>query len=266
MRILGRVVFAMLATFTFWFAIDYAQGAMASRYFSNEGNIAIETGDDVFFYGASRDYHQKGAILSIEESGYTLSFYEVAEVIEDDGNITIISWTYIMLRSDQVMEDNYLVSLDAGTEKLDIVLFPFRSLNLRVGLNQEQTVFGIESTKLLEHNYSELVLTDAEGRNLIQKEISLSSALYMIPEKLTTYYSIEDKLPFMELSNDQIYPAISHDLSDYTYIMWISVSVYIIVLGVSIYIVFFLRRKYLGKTTPSSHLIKEQHKYKKSDV
>jgi hypothetical protein len=265
MRILGRVVFAMLATFTFWFAIDYAQGAMASRYFANEGSDALEAGEDIFFYGASRDYHQRGALLSVEASGYTLSFYEVASIVEEDDDITVTSWTYIMLRSDEDMVGNYLLSLYAGEEKLDILLFPFRSLNLRVGLNLEQTMFGIETSKLVEQDYTELILYDPEGGNILSETISMSDLDYILVEEIQAYHDQEGKLPFMELSDQNIYPAISHDLSNYTYIMWISVSVYIVVLGLSIYIVFFLRRKHLGKVTPSPNLIKEQHKYKNSD-
>jgi hypothetical protein len=265
MRVLGRVVFAMLATFTFWFAIDYAQGAMASRYFEHEGNAALLAGEDVFFYGASRDFHQRGAIYSFENTTYTLSFYEVAEVVETDDSITVTSFTYIILRSSETMHGNYLVTLKAGLEKIDIVLYPFRSLNLRVGLNQEQTVFGIESSQLLEQNYNELTLFDPEGATLISDTIDVTQLNYILEEKMTEYYAQEGTLPFTELSTENIYPAISHDLSDYIHIMWISVAVYIVVLALSIYIVFFLRRKYLGKTKPSEHLIKEQHKYKNSD-
>jgi hypothetical protein len=262
MRILGRVVFAMLATFTFWFAIDYAQGAMATRYFEYEGNAALNAGEDVFFYGASRDYHQRGAIYSVENSVYTLSFYEVAEVVEKNDVMTVTSFTYIMLRSNQAMTGKYLVTLKDGVEKLDIVLHPFRSLNLRVGLNQEQTVFGIETSQILERNYSELFLYDPEGANLLSDTINVTQFDYILEDAISDYYAQQGALPFTELSQENIYPAISHDLGDYIYIMWISVAVYIVVLALSIYIVFFLRRKYLGKTKPSEHLIKEQHKYK----
>jgi len=144
-------------------------------------------------------------------------------------------------------------------------LYPFRSLNLRVGLNQEQTVFGIASSQLLEQNYDELILTDPEGATLLSDTIDLGQFDYILEDQIEAYYAQEGKLPFTELSEDNVYPAISHDLGNYIHIMWISVAVYVVVLALSIYIVFFLRRKYLGKTKPSEHLIKEQHKYKNSD-
>lgn len=144
MRVLGRIGFALLAVFTFWFAIDYARGAMTIQYFENEGVTAVLENDDVFFYGSARDYNQRGSLFSIEKEGYTISFYEIADAKIMNDELTVQSYIYIILRSDEDLLDTYYLNLSNGTDELELEFYPFRTLNIRMALNEALSEFGVE--------------------------------------------------------------------------------------------------------------------------
>jgi hypothetical protein len=265
MRVLGRIGFALLAVFTFWFAIDYARGAMTIRYFENEGQTAVTENDDVFFYGSARDYNQRGALFAIEQEGYTVSFYEIADAKIANNTLTIDSYIYIILRSDEELLETYYLKLTNGTEELELEFYPFRTLNIRMALNEELNEFGIASSRIIEGEFNQISLLDQYKNTLFTETFSILETSLILEDELTTYYETYDKLPFTELEDMNIYPKITHDMGSYIHIMYMSVAVYVVVLILAIYIVFFMKKKYLGKRKPSDILLKESHKYKKGD-
>jgi hypothetical protein len=265
MRIFLRVVYALLATFTFLFAIDYARGRMAILYFENEGNQAIIDQDDSFFYGSARDYNQRGSLLEVEDQGYRLSFYEIADVKIINNNLDIKSYLYIILNSETELNQRYFLEFKNNDEVLELEFLRFRTINIMMVLNPELQEFGIPIELVLNSkNYLEINLLDQYKNVILTTPLTITNADLMISTKINEFYNDNEKLPFNELIEENIYPKFTHDLDDYTYIMRNSLLIYAAVLIFSIYIVFFAKRKYLGKNKPTDILIKEQDRYKKS--
>lgn len=265
MRVLGRIGFALLAVFTFWFAIDYARGAMTIRYFENEGVTAVLENDDVFFYGSARDYNQRGSLFSIEKEGYTISFYEIADAKIMNDELNVQSYIYIILRSDEDLLDTYYLSLSNGTDELELEFYPFRTLNIRMALNEALSEFGVEEDVITNPSFTQIALLDQYKNVLFSDAFNLDSQDLILESEITNFYNTNQDLPFMQLEDQNIYPKITHDMGNYIHIMYISVAVYVAVLILAIYIVFFVKKKYLGRKKPSDILLKEQHKYKKGD-
>lgn len=265
MRIFLRVVYALLATFTFLFAVDYARGRMAILYFENEGNIAINEQDDSFFYGSARDYNQRNALLEVNDQGYRVSFYEIADVKENENGLDIKSYLYIILNSENELDQRYYLEFKNGDEVLELEFLRFRTINIMMILNPELQEFGIPIELVLNSkNYLEVNLLDQYKNIIVSTPFTIVESDLIISDKLNDFYNEFDKLPFNELIEENVYPKFTHDLEDYTYIMRNSLIIYAVVLILSIYVVFFAKRKYLGKNKPTDILIKEQNRYKKS--
>jgi hypothetical protein len=264
MKIVGRIAYALLAVFTFWFVIDYARGAMTIRYFENEGQTAVEEGDDVFFYGSAHDYNQRGAVYATTQSGYTLSIYEIADV-KTNPQFTVTPYLYVMLRSDEPLDDVYSMKLIEGDTSLEWSFYRFRTLNLQILLNEDQNEYGILAETIVEGQFTTLQLLDVYKNIIFEASFTLDESELVLEEAITTYYETHEELPFTALIDHQIYPKITHDFSRYISIMYIAMGVYVAVLILSTYIVFFMKKKYLGRKKPSDILLREQNKYKKGD-
>jgi len=265
MKIFGRVVYALLAVFTFWFVLDYARGSMTIQYFENEGAQAVELEDDIFFYGSARDYNQRNALYESSNQGYTVSIYEIADASIKNNDIQVDSYIYIMLKSNDLLSNLYYLRFTDGTNHLDIEFMRFRTLNIMMGLNQAKTEFGVSKEVILDKEYSEVLLLDQYKNTIFTDTFELLADDFVIEDHLVTFYNDNEFLPLTELTDFNIYPAFTHEMDAYLSTLWVSLITYLVVLILSTYIVFFAKKKYLGKKKPSDILIKEQSNYKKSD-
>jgi hypothetical protein len=265
MKIFGRVVYALLAVFTFWFVLDYARGSMTIQYFENEGAKAVELEDDIFFYGSARDYNHRNALHISNDQGYTISIYEIADASIKNNELDVDTYTYIMLKSDDLLGNLYYLRFTDGSNHLDIEFMRFRTLNIMMGLNQEKTEFGILKDVILANNYTHVLLLDQYKNTIFTDTFELATEDFIIEDRLITFYNENEFLPLTELTDFNIYPAFTHEMDAYMNTLWTSLIVYLVILILSTYIVFFAKKKYLGKKKPSDILIKEQSKYKKSD-
>ncbi len=266
MKIFGRIIYALLAVFTFWFVLDYARGSMTIQYFENEGAKAVELSDDIFFYGSARDYNQRTFLYETNNQGYEISIYEIADVSIINEGLLVDTYIYIMLKSDDIMSTTYYLRFSDGTNTIDLEFMKFRTLNIMMALNQDMTEFGVSKEVILENEYTEILLLDQYKNTIFSDTFELVESDFIIEDKLTSYYDQNEILPLTELTDFDIYPAFTHEMDDYLSTLWISLIVYLVILILSTYIVFFAKKKYLGKKKPSDILIKEQSNYKKSDT
>lgn len=264
MKLVGRILYALLAVFAFWFAIDYARGAMTIRYFENEGQTAVDEGDDVFFYGSAHDYNQRGSLFTTSTSGYTISMYEIADV-KTNPEFSVTSYLYIILRSEDTLDDIYYLNFIDEDASLELSFYPFRTLNIHMILNEDQNEYGILAEMIVEGQFTSIQLLDTYKNVVFEVPFAFDGSTLVLEDQITSYYETHEELPFTALTDHSIYPKITHDYSHYISIMYISIAVYVVVLILSTYIVFFMKRKYLGRKKPSDILLREQHKYKKGD-
>lgn len=266
MKIFGRVVYALLAVFTFWFVLDYARGSMTIQYFENEGNEAVELDDDIFFYGSARDYNQRTSLYETSLDGYSISMYEIADANITNDSLAIDTYVYIMLKSNDILSDKYYLRFSDGSETVDFEFMKFRTLNIMMVLNQELTEFGVSKEVILDNQYTNILLLDQYKNTIFTTPFEIQASDFIIEDRVTTYYNQNEILPLTELIDFDIYPAFTHEMDAYMSTLWTSLIIYLVVLILSTYIVFFAKKKYLGKKKPSDILLKEQSNYKKSDT
>ncbi len=267
MKIVGRVAYAILAVFVFWFAIDYARGRMEFRYFSDKGEEAITLGDDAFFYGGGRDYSNETILFEIDTNGYRIAIYEVADATLTDDALNVETYVYGLLFSDADLEDIYEISFVSSTSTIQTTFVLFQPyLNVGMMVNEDSNQYGILSSKLLAKNFDTIILSDETGKELANVDFSIQSSQFILEKELNTFYNDNQTLPLNQLTSIGIYPRFTHSLEPYMNILYLSLGVYVVAVAFSFYVLFVLRKKFMGKKNPSVYFKKEQYKYKETDV
>src|SRR5690554_4823234 len=84
MKIVGRIVYAIVMVIFFLFTFNYAQELMTSLYFEDKGVPILEeeTIDYTFFYGSVPDYYAVEPVFSIDQEGYEFRIFEIATTEE----------------------------------------------------------------------------------------------------------------------------------------------------------------------------------------
>lgn len=260
MKVIGRILYAMLAVFAFWFTFNYAQNRMSYLYFEDKGNEALTYENDAFFYGSARDYSSDEILLEIEEDGYRIAFYEVADVKENTNSIEVTTYIAALLTYDQGIDKNYNITFSNDDEQLTLQFYQFQSLDIAMMLNENNSEYGIDATLLL-NGYTSLDLYNEEDTLVLSHDFTITDNQLIIEDEIISYYDQNEALPFDALIDNHIYPKYTHSVSDYLSVLYISIAVYVVVLLLSFYIVFVFRKKYMGRKEPSTYYKKEQKKY-----
>ena len=262
MRVIGRILYAMLAVFTFWFAFNYAQSRMAYLYFQDKGIEALTYDNDAFFYGSGRDYNSHEALANIEFSNIRITFYETADADDTQSDLIVDTYITAVLVSDTDIEDTYFISFKNGENTQTLKFFRFQTLNIAMLLNEHNNEYGVLSDVLVDQ-YTSVEIYSQDDELLHTESFELTNDMLKIEDAVTNYYDTNNELPFTELEDQDIYPMLSHSISDYMHVMYITIAIYLVILLTSFYIVFVLRRKYMGRKKPSIYFKREQEKYKK---
>jgi hypothetical protein len=260
MKVVGRILYAMLAVFAFWFTINYAQGRMTFLYFDKYGNEAITYENDAFFYGSGRDYRSDLVLYEVEDNGYRVAFYEVADVDESSDAIEVTSYINAVITNSTTLEQNYYMTFSNSSEELSLQFFQFQGLEIAMLLNENNDAYGVASSVLV-NGYDQLVISDEDDNILISTSFEILESQLILEGKLTAYYDTFDELPLAELTDDHVFPRYTHSTKEFVSVLYIAIAVYIVVLITSFYIVFIFRKKYMGKKKPSIYFEKERDNY-----
>ncbi len=262
MKIVGRILYAMLAVFVFWFAIDYARGRMEFLYFSEKGQEALDLNDDAFFYGSGRDYHYQNELFSGTFESYTITLYEAADATIEEDVLNVETYIYGILHDTQELQDLYHVDFIADDSVLEVQVVKFREfLNIGMMTNDIGDQYGIAKEAMFTADFHTLSISDANDNEFMNIPFELNESSFVLEDVLTNYYETNESLPVEELTDQAIYPRYVHTLEPYMHVLYISIAVYVVAVGLSFYILFILRRKHLGKKKPSIYFKKEQQKY-----
>lgn len=260
MKVIGRILYAMLAVFAFWFTFNYAQNRMSYLYFEDKGNEALTYENDAFFYGSARDYSSDEILLEIEEDGYRIAFYEVADVKENTNSIEVTTYIAALLTYDQGIDKNYNITFSNDDEQLTLQFYQFQSLDIAMMLNENNSEYGIDVETLL-NGYETFDLYNEDDDIVLSHDFTVTNNQLVIEDEVTAYDNQNDELPFDELIDHHIYPKYIHSIEDYLSVLYISIAVYVVVVILSFYIVFVFRKKYMGRKEPSKYYKKEQKNY-----
>ncbi len=267
MRVVGRIFFAILAVFAFWFTIDYARGRMSYLYFQDEGTKALAYSDDAFFYGSGRDYSYQTSLFTAEDSRFRIAFYETADttINEDTNELTVSPYINAVFIDRDGVDGYYRIVFSNEIDSLELSIIQFQVLDIAMLCNVGGTEYGINEIDLLNSNFTSFTIYDGNENLLWTQAFSITNDQLVIEDKLRDYYNTNEELPLDQLVSDQIYPKYTHTLEPYVHVMYISLVVYVLVLAGSFYIVFVFRKKFMGKKEPSVYFKKEQQRYQKKN-
>ncbi|MFA6801726.1 MAG: hypothetical protein WCR19_06420, partial [Acholeplasmataceae bacterium] len=223
MKVVGRILYAMLAVFAFWFALNYAQGRMQFLYFDKYGNEAITYENDAFFYGSGRDYRSDLTLFETEGNGYQISFYEAADVKESSDSIEVSTYVNAILKSDMPIEQNYYITFSNDNEELSLQFFQFQGLEISMLLNENNDAYGILSS-LLVNGYDQFDLYDEDDNLLWTSTFEILGSQFILEDELITYYDAFGTLPLTELTDQHVYPKYTHSTKEFISVLYISLA------------------------------------------
>lgn len=261
MKIVGRILYAIVMVIFFLFTLNYSQELMTSLYFEDLGMPILEKEevDYTFFYGSVPDFYLDEVVYTKESNGYELNIFEIAQVEEPSENQVFKPYYYIAIHSkEHLMEGTYTLEaissvIDLQTNQyvtyiIDVV--QFRQLNLFIGVSDLQTVY-IDPILFTELPIEEIMLKK-QDEILVSFNTSALNFDTTIDLKLNQFYQEENRMPSGEdMANQGVYPYHTHVMEDYSHVFIIAMVSYFIVLAVSTYFTFFF---------------KPQRKTKKSDI
>lgn len=259
MKIVGRIVYALVMVIFFLFTFNYAQDLMTSLYFEDNGTPLLEEDvvDYTFFYGSVPDYYATNPILSIDHDGYELRIFEVAKLVQLDADYTFEPYYYMTVHSkthDMNGPYQYVVrtsEMDVQTNKnMEKVysLVRFRQLNLFVGVNDLGEIY-INPQFFLDNDIIEIEVKE-DNQTVLKLDVSTIAFETHIDQSLDLFYENEGRLPVNDdLTDEGIFQHYSHVMKDYVHVFVIAMVIYFVLLVVATYFTYFFKpRRRIKKT------------------
>jgi len=258
LKIIGRIAYAGFMALLFIFVLDYTKGLMESKYFQKYAEVGLQetVSDYFFFYSSIPDYHQEEPILSIDQAGVEIRFYEIAKTSITESGLHVEEFVYVLVYGKSADIPIDAVIHLSGTRDLDISLDRFRALDLYLGVNESGAVY-LDKSLLASPDFDSISLRSDSSGDLVEVPYQLSADAFVLREALTDYYLVHENLPVLELENAGVYPYIQHVATEFAYIVWIGFGVYAVFLTTATILLFFRKKRVLGKNEPSALLNKE---------
>ena len=259
MRIFGRFLYALLAVGLFLLVFTYSIDITANRFYEEVfGASLTDDSDDVpdfyYFYTSIPDYHKSDPVISIDQDGYQIRGYEVAQAeINDQEQLEITESIYIIVYSDtkdlSLLNELRLIEADTLNEFI-IPLTKFKTLNILNGVNDKGQVY-IPKELFLDNDFDKINLVGKDEGIIIESALNIDSSDFTIKQNLEAFYQQYEALPSEEtinnLQDENISIKIIHLDEDNQLngsILMVNLAMYFIALALATYLIFFRRRKY----------------------
>lgn len=251
MKIVARVVYALVMVIFFLFTLNYAQELMTSLYFEDHGVPILEdeTVDYTFFYGSVPDYYKEEPMLSIDQNDYEFRIFEIAKLEQVNGQYSFDPFLYVTLHSKvHIMDNGYKliirsqeIDIDTGKQKeVSYNLVQFRQLNLYVGVNDLGEIY-LTPSFIVEHDIEEIEIVK-ENNVILTIDLTTHDFATSIDLSLNQFYETENKLPENnDLSSEGIFQYHTHVMSDYVHVFVIAMVIYFVLLVIATYFTFFFK-------------------------
>lgn len=258
MKIIGRIAYAGFMALLFIFVLDYTKGLMESKYFQKYAEVGLQetVSDYFFFYSSVPDFHHDEPLLSIDQAGVEIRFYEIAKANVTESGLNVEEYVYVLVYGKTAdIPADAIIRLE-GTTTLDIALGRFRTMDLYLGVNDAGSVY-LERDLFTNSGYETIGLVSDLSGVLMEAPYSLSGDDFILKDALTEYYLDTQSLPVLELTYAGIYPYIQHVGTEFAYIFWVGIGIYTVFLVSATFLLFFRKKRVLGQNEPSAQLKKE---------
>lgn len=261
MKILGRVLFALLCVILFIFTLNYSEQIRVSKYFEKYGAEALEEAKEDssayrFFYGAT-GYHKNTPLYEVTNGEYTIYFYEVV-TLEQNKKKEIRANTYLYTivtsktesltkKGNQLLLRFKDTSIEVENETYDksygdFSVVRFRNLELFVAVNEEIRIH-ISKVEFVNKNFDlvELYFVDDDRNfeNLLSEPIAINEEDFTIEKTVLEHYKDTDILVYTY----NIFPKQVHVMKEYDYIFYIALGIVLLLIGIMTYFTYFFRRE-----------------------
>ncbi|MDY0023418.1 MAG: hypothetical protein RBR66_00660 [Candidatus Izemoplasmatales bacterium] len=249
MRVLVRILYAMLATGFFLLALVMAEQAYFKPYADSLTDEASELPEFYYFYTSIPNYHKSEPIIKINENGYQIYGYEVALAkINDDNELEMFEAVYLVVYSD-TQDLSTISNLELNNTTTDsfeeIRLVKLGNIRLFNGVNEENVVY-IPKDLFLSDSFDKILLKDTEGNTIIESALTIDETDFTIKENIEAFFSDFGRLPIREDMDDfhteNIYMQVNHPSRLKSYLIYL--VPYFTILIVATFLIFFKRKRY----------------------
>lgn len=244
MKILGRIVYALVAAIFLLYAINIAESIITSKYFEKYGPQAAKERDDEFFYGGA-GFHKKEPIISVEENGYYINFYEVNKLfIHNKTDEKLVEeYIYILIYDDYNTirpsnDEEYFISFYSPEDEqhYDVALRRFRELDVFVAVYLDSN----EMSALLEKDA--FLSRELTSISILHENALVKETLFTHPFEIKAEdFEIADVLlnHYEERNNYGVYDKVQHDVVEFRPILYLTIGIYSGLLIITTYLVYF---------------------------
>lgn len=245
MKVVYRILFALLMVLLFWFSLNTANNIVTERYINENvmENLRGDEPDYLYFYGTVPSYNHRKPLYSYESETYNVRFFEI--LVSNDKGAKNEEYVYVLFHNKNTFELNKDYYIKINDQQDRYVFYPQGVIyDVLIMLDQEQIY--------IPKSYIESNL-DKEWKLMYDEEVLLSftpslDRPFELKTKIETYVSNYGKLPKDELNSSNVYQFEQPDYSKYYIVYFTALSIYGIVFAFSI-IVLMINDHRKGKRT-----------------
>lgn len=233
MKVVYRILFALLMVLLFWFSFNTANNIVTERYIKEhvEPNLRGDNPDYLYFYGSVPHYNHRIPLYSLETEQYNVKFFEL--IVADKKGTKLDEYVYVIFHDKTIFEtgENYRILIEG--EKEQYVFYPQGMIyDVLVLLEDEQVYIKrsyIESTL-----NKEWKLVDGSDNVLVSFTPTLDRP-FELKTVIESYVQANGKLPNNDLNDQNIYLYDQPDYSPYLIVYSVALSIFGVVFALSLF-------------------------------
>ncbi len=280
MKTVWRVLYIIYAVILLLVVMDVSTRYQEELYFKKEGRVALELEDVTekfhFFYSAV-GYHSLLPIMIKENDDLAVAFYEIYREEEAQSFFYIMLYPKIFDENERVL---FELSFNQDEENKVIYEFDrFRNLKMYILVNQNRQALipiseiedlGAQTFSVIKH----FAAIDYEKETVYEDQIDFEF-IYNVDENdfIVTKAVKEVGLDNEKLQLNNVYPKLSHRISKYKYVYYLSFFAALVLIFLGAYFLFYFKKgkkAKLGRQKPtkefSKYIEENKNESKKNEV
>ena len=258
MRIVYRILFALLMVLLFWFSFNTANNILTERYIRErvEPNLRGDNPDFLYFYGSVPHYNHRVPLYSLETEQYRVKIFEL--LVTNDTGTDMDEYVYVLFQDKEIFEtgQNYRIQIENELEQY--VFYPQGMIyDVLVMLNEEQVY--IPKTYIENTMNKKWELVDGDDNVMLSFTPTLQRN-FQLKSELTEYVQEHGKLPVNDLNDSNIYFHKQPDYSPYLLVYSVALSIFGVIFALSLLALYMYDKRQNKRTLMDYESILKQRK------
>lgn len=256
MKVLGRILFALLLAIFLPVFNNIANSVSANKYFESEAKAIFndKTNEDRYriFYGAT-GYHRSEPLYSYYIGGYNINFFEINKVfVNKKKDVLVEEYLYIMIDNDDKIltidspqKYYFRFVMEDKNENITYRIHQFKNLPFSTVVDNDDR--ALISTDIFKDNkvvkfemfdYDENEPKDRRELILAEAKLEINTDDLLMKETTIKHYNDLDIL-----SENEILTVYKADTKKYSKVYSGIMISYVVIVIISTYFVFFFKKK-----------------------